>query len=487
MTYDESSEQAPAVGSPDLEWQALCILASLRTDDARRFASALSVEMFGGTTLWVARILLPLAMSGDMDPVSLALAIAKSGEDTDGTLADRLMASYMPASEETRDKVLSDLRTLAHKRTLIMECNAIASSVACGRLSAEDAEESLAAMRIRNAQTYAPPVPSGMMPSVAAFLDMQTEREARRESKTSLRTGFATIDQRAEIIPSYGVIAARTSVGKTGMAFQWALNAAAMGARPVFFSLEQPKEQIVTRALCTMAGRPVGEILNPRTAPIMQDMQRCLDWLAECGLTVIDGRHTLGQIQAKLMRMVGRGECDIAFIDQLSRIDHRPGRNESTEHAWSRTSDGIVALWKELKIPVVVLAQLNIKDSREHPVPAMSQLKNCGSIAEDCCWCWVIDRPEAEPERWAKMQAEMRKARAKGDEETAMRYDMAGRVEVTQQKDRTASMGGNWRLRIAFDSRTGTFGKWPPESLVSAARAQQSTQVADQSEEDDLI
>jgi len=79
----------------------------------------------------------------------------------------------------------------------------------------------------------------------------------------------------------------------------------------------------------------------------------------------------------------------------MSRIDHRQRKGETKEQAWTRTSNRLALAWQELGVPVVLLAQLNSKLSVEHSAPAMSHIKDCGSLLEDACWVWVLDRPEA--------------------------------------------------------------------------------------------
>ena len=450
------------------------MLTSLRGDSAQSFAQRLSMSMFGSTTMWLAKALLPVAMAGQMDPVAMSIAIERTGDEAADTTLEYFLNQFTPATQDMQDQLVEELGDLARRRAVITAADTISYGVRAGTVGAAEAELDLLAMVRRHQREYAPPIEVGAAQAIGEFLDWQEERRSLASSGRVLKTGWLNVDSRVNLVPSYGLIAARTSHGKTGVALQLCLNAAANGHQCVYFSLEQPKAQLVSRALCIITQRTIQEVVSPPNQMVVDDLRRGVQWLAASGLTIVDGKHTMPQIIAKCNRLADARAADLVVIDQMSRIDHQAGRNESTEHAWTRISNDIADLWKELRCPVILLAQLNVKDSREHPAPTMAQLKQCGSLAEDCCWCWILDRPEAEPERWRKMQEEARKAKAKGDEETAQRYQMEGRVAVTQTKDRNAFMGGNWSIRLEIDARTGTIGRWPPAgTVVEEAREEQ--------------
>jgi len=115
----------------------------------------------------------------------------------------------------------------------------------------------------------------------------------------------------------------------------------------------------------------------------------------------------------------------------------------------------------------VLLAQLNIKTATEHATPQMSHIKDCGSMLEDACWVWVLDRIEADTDRFDRAEKARQKLEAEESLAGARMADVRGKVWIDCAKDRNGTMGGYWKLPHIFDRRCGRIADLSYRGAVS--------------------
>jgi replicative DNA helicase len=84
--------------------------------------------------------------------------------------------------------------------------------------------------------------------------------------------------------------------------------------------------------------------------------------------------------------------CEIILIDQLSKIRGLPGQSKFEQY--SDNCSAIALIKKELRIPIVLLCQLNRNvEQRSDKRPELSDLKQTGMIEEDADMVLLIYRP----------------------------------------------------------------------------------------------
>jgi replicative DNA helicase len=227
----------------------------------------------------------------------------------------------------------------------------------------------------------------------------------QRGGITGLSTGFKDLDRLtsglhpAEMI----VIAARPSMGKSALAMNIVEHIAVNENRPVaVFSLEMSAQQLVQRLLCSRAGvnsQKVrdGSFLAERDFPRLTD---AASKLAEAKIFIDDSPAlNILELRAKSRRLCAQHKIELIVIDylQLLRSTSRRGQ-ENRQIEISEISAGIKALAKELKIPVIVAAQLNRNpenrtgDSKGRP--RLSDLRESGSIEQDADVVGLLVRQE---------------------------------------------------------------------------------------------
>jgi len=214
-----------------------------------------------------------------------------------------------------------------------------------------------------------------------------------RGALTGLPTGFSDFDkltnglQPGEMI----VIAARPSMGKTALAMNIVEHAAVHAGKAVaVYSLEMSAEQLVLRMLCSMARVDLQKIRQGFMSKVdVSNMVAATNKLSETRLFIDDTPSiSILELQANARRLKAKEGLDLIVIDylQLMRSTSRRGQ-ENRQVEVGEISSGVKALAKELKIPILVLAQLNRNpDSRAGETkgrPRLSDLRESGAIEQD--------------------------------------------------------------------------------------------------------
>ncbi len=277
-------------------------------------------------------------------------------------------------------------------RTLIRTCNSITSEALAEEEDAEiildRAEQAIFALaEARTNQSFSRIAP------VADRVLARVREYAKGEGTgiTGLSTGFRELDemtsglQRTDLV----IIAARPSMGKTAFCLTLAQNAALYSRAVVaVFSLEMSKEQLVTRMLSSEAHINAHRF---RTGHLMSNewerLANAIGTLSDAKIFIDDtpGISSL-EIRAKCRRLAAEEKkLDLIVIDYLQLMGGGSGRrSENRQQEVSQISRELKGLAKELDVPVVALSQLSrAAESRNPPIPLMSDLRESGSIEQD--------------------------------------------------------------------------------------------------------
>ncbi len=222
---------------------------------------------------------------------------------------------------------------------------------------------------------------------------------------TGISTGFMDFDKMTtglhpgEMI----VIAARPSMGKTSLAMNIVEHVALELGLPVgVFSLEMTSESLVLRMLCCKARvnlRDAREgFFSERDFP---KLTQVAGKLSKAPL-VIDDTSGLSilQLRAKARRMHAQHGLKLLVIDYLQLLNSTARRaQENRQQEISEISSGIKALAKELKVPVIVLSQLNRElEKDKNRKPRLSDLRESGAIEQDADLVGLLYKPSSEDE-----------------------------------------------------------------------------------------
>lgn len=193
------------------------------------------------------------------------------------------------------------------------------------------------------------------------------------------------------------ILAARPSVGKTAFALNIARNVVVEEGLPVLFvSLEQARIELAERMLCCQA-RVDSHRLRKGYLPA-EDHSKIMDAGAVLGESKLFIDDTPGQnmlrIAANARRLKRRHDLKLVIIDYLQLIDP-DDRRENRQEQVAAISRRLKFLARELKIPVIALAQLNRGlEDRTEKRPRLSDLRESGAIEQDADTVMMLHRPE---------------------------------------------------------------------------------------------
>ncbi len=255
-----------------------------------------------------------------------------------------------------------------------------------------------------------------------------------RGALTGLPSGFSGLDQMTnglhpgEMI----VVAARPSMGKTAFAMNIAEHVATEAGKAVaVYSLEMSTQQLMQRLLCSLARVDLNKIRNGFIGKHdMQNLIQATTKLAECKMYIDDtpGLSIL-ELRARSRRLKDRHNIELIVIDYLQLLKSPSKRGqENRQIEVAEISSGIKALAKELKIPIIVLAQLNrnpeSRTGEGKGRPRLSDLRESGSIEQDADLVGLLWREDYY---------------ADDDEE---RKELEGHAEFIIAKQRNGPVGG---------------------------------------------
>ena len=252
----------------------------------------------------------------------------------------------------------------------------------------------------------------------------------RKGGITGISTGFVEFDRMTSgMHPSEMiVIAARPSMGKTALAMNIAEHVAINENLSVgVFSLEMSSQQLVQRLLCSRARVNLQKVrdgfLGERDFP---SLTAAASKLAEARIFIDDSASlTILELRAKARRLKAQQDVQLIIVDYLQLLRSTSRRaQDNRQLEISEISAGLKGLAKELKIPLIVVAQLNRQpEARSGGKPRLSDLRESGSIEQDAELVGLLVRPEIYEE----------------DEEA--RAEKAGEAELIIAKQRNGPVG----------------------------------------------
>ena len=258
-------------------------------------------------------------------------------------------------------------------------------------------------------------------------------------------SGFSAIDEitsgfhRSDLI----VIAARPGVGKTTLGLNIAEQAVLNNEAPlrvVFFTLEQPGEQLLFKLVASIARIDHKKLRTERLT--LEDNDRLTSatgQLLESGdrllidqaskLTVSDIRSRTRNIERRI------GKADLILVDylQLMSSDDRSRRTDTRALEVAQITRGLKHIAMDLELPVIVMSQLNRKPTeRKNNRPFLADLRDSGAIEQDADMVLLMHRDDM----------------AKGED------NGSGITDLDIAKHRHGPTG---RRRLVFDGRYSRF------------------------------
>ena len=217
---------------------------------------------------------------------------------------------------------------------------------------------------------------------------------------TGVPSGFSRLDQyTAGFQPGELVIvAARPSMGKTSLCLNIAMHAAKIAGKSVaVFSLEMSNEQLVQRLLSSEAKIDAQRLRNGSIRDEeWGEITRAMGVLAEVPIFIDDSAAlTVGEVRSRSRRLHAGSGLDLIVVDYLQLLHSANPRMTSRVEIIDEICRGLKSLAKELKVPVIALAQLNRSpETRNDKRPMLSDLRESGGIEQEADVVAFIYRDE---------------------------------------------------------------------------------------------
>ena len=231
-------------------------------------------------------------------------------------------------------------------------------------------------------------------------LERIAELRKNKGALRGLKTGFVDLDkktagfQKGDLI----ILGARPAMGKTTMAQNLAFNIASINKKGVlFFSMEMAANEIVDRIISDISDvdnwkMRTGNLTDEEFSRIGDS----LDEFDELPIYIDDTSSlTILELRNKARRAMHDHEIGIIIIDYLQLITGSDRYKGNRVQEITEISRSLKILARELRIPVVALAQLSRNvTGRDDPRPVLSDLRDSGSIEQDADLVMFLHRPD---------------------------------------------------------------------------------------------
>ena len=291
------------------------------------------------------------------------------------------------------------IKSLSAKRELIS---------AAGRISERSFDEGIGSPELLDfaeqeifalSQKHLKSVPTSLKEVLTASFDRLDELQKMGSGLRGVPTGFKQLDsmlagmQDSNLI----VLAARPGVGKTAFGLNIARYVAVEKKMATcIFSLEMSKEELADRLLVRQG---LIDAWKLKTGQLTDDdfssYSEAMGVLAEAPLYIDDTPGlTVTELRTKARRLQVDKGIKFIVVDYL-QLMHGTSRDNRVQEV-SEISQGLKNLARELKIPVMAMAQLNRQMESRGGKPKLSDVRESGSIEQDADVVMFLHREDEE-------------------------------------------------------------------------------------------
>jgi replicative DNA helicase len=197
---------------------------------------------------------------------------------------------------------------------------------------------------------------------------------------------------------SYVTIGARPGMGKTSFLVGNMVGASKQKVATGFISLEMSTVELVGRAVAVDSHFHLSQLLTKgfEKPSYFEQLQQVTDRMKTYNCHFNDEVTDISDILSVARKWKRDNNIGILFIDYLQLISDRSYKGSMREQEISSITRKIKLLAKELKIPIIVPAQLSrkVEDRGGAKRPLLSDLRESGAIEQDSDIVAFLYRPE---------------------------------------------------------------------------------------------
>lgn len=325
----------------------------------------------------------------DIVTVSTQLKKNKRLKDVGGTAYLTKLADGVPTASHAKQYALI-VKDLATKRSLITLSSHLNELAFDDGKRTEDILDQAEGEIFAISQTHVERSFTHIKEALAESFDRLDELQKQSGGLRGCPTGFADVDealsgmQKSNLI----ILAARPGVGKTAFSLNIAQQAAITYKKKIgYFSLEMSKEELVDRMLVAQADIDAWRLKTGRlTEDDFAKLSDAMGVLADANIYIDDTPgQTILEIRTKARRLMTEKGVDLIIVDYLQLMHGSGLYKDNRVQEVSEISQGLKNIARELKVPVLSLAQLSraVEQRGGSKHPQLSDLRESGSIEQD--------------------------------------------------------------------------------------------------------
>lgn len=206
-----------------------------------------------------------------------------------------------------------------------------------------------------------------------------------------IRFGIPSLDDAIVATPgTLGIIAAKTSAGKSALAIQAAIETVRAGGRPLLVSLEMEREEVAARIVANVQQIDSIELLLSKHGGFAIDPE------SEKIVSKLSGMHglsgqSLSAIEAAIRKEHRRNPFTCIILDYFTLLQPPDLKSRSANMAflYGELSKALKRLASQLGITIAILSQFNrnVEDGKE---PTLENLRETGQLEQDASWVLLL-------------------------------------------------------------------------------------------------
>ena len=326
-----------------------------------------------------------------IDYILLKKVIEKEKVDISIDYIEQLVIEHL--TEEVVDYIIKHIKELARKRKLQQTLEQAQASL--DNVSSTDiVSQIISSITSTTSDKKSDIIKASEVSS--EVLNIIEQLAHKKELVAGIPTGFIDLDMMTTGFheSDFVIVAARPAMGKSSFMLSMAYNIATKDIPVGIFSLEMSKEQLIMRLLSSVSKIDMQRI---RTGMLTDEeiklLRQANKEISKLQIYIIDKVVSMSELSLLSMQLVNNYQIRIIFIDYLQLIKTKQKQTRQEEVA--EISRSLKALAKELKIPVIALAQLSRQtEQRADKRPLLSDLRESGQIEQDADLIMFLHRPE---------------------------------------------------------------------------------------------
>lgn len=257
---------------------------------------------------------------------------------------------------------------------------------------------------------------SGTVTTIPEYYD-DFMKELKRRVKTynetgdelaaakGIPTGFRTLDMKLHGWQPGNtiVVGARTNIGKSAAAVDFATAAAVAGKSVLFFTLEMSKEEIMMRFVSCASGVSLNAMISGKMDDEkLKRVEEKSKQLRNMKITIDDSQNvTIEYIRSAALKKAQSDEgLDLIIIDYLGLLSYVGNRNDK-QNQIADMSRELKEIAMTMNIPVIILVQLDnrLRGDEAEEEPTLAHIRESGAIANDANVIILLHRRKDETKK----------------------------------------------------------------------------------------